>query len=72
MFWSSQSRSESNGWTTVTDGRDPGQSGGTPLLGVGLQVNITRGGVLRLDADTLERVMEARMNRLTAGVAYRF
>jgi opacity protein-like surface antigen len=72
MFWSSQARSSGGGWVTVTDGRDPGRSGGTPLLGAGLQVDLTSHWVLRLDGETLARVMDARVTRWSGGFAYRF
>ncbi len=72
MFWSSRPRSSGNGWVTVTDGRDSGRSGGTPLLGSALQVDLTPAWVLRFDAEVLDRVMDARMTRWSAGFAYRF
>jgi opacity protein-like surface antigen len=72
LFWSTQARSSGDGWITVTDGRDSGRSGGTPLLGAGLQVDLTRNWVLRLDGETLVRVLDARMTRWSGGFVYRF
>lgn len=71
LFWSTQARS-SGDWVTYTDGRDSGRSGGTPLLGAGLQVDLTRNWVLRLDGETLARVLDARMTRWSGGFVYRF
>lgn len=72
LYWSTPSRSNDNGWASVTDGRDSSRSGGTLQLGAGLQVDLTRNWVLRFEGETLARVLDARMTRWSGGFVYRF
>lgn len=72
MFWSAEPRSQQSGWATVTDGRDHGRSGGTPLLAAGLDFNLGRHWDLRLEASMADRILEARMTRGGVGFNYRF
>ncbi|WP_243304959.1 outer membrane beta-barrel protein [Geothrix oryzisoli] len=72
MFWSAEPRSHQNGWASVTDGRDRGRSGGTPLLATGLDFSLGQSWDLRLEASVADRILEARMTRCAAGFIYRF
>jgi len=72
MFWSAEPRSQEHGWATITDGRDHGRSGGTPLLAAGLDFTLSTHWDLRVEASVADRIMDARMTRASAGFIYRF
>ena len=72
MFWSSEPRTNGGGWATITDGRDHGRSGETPLLAAGLDFTLSPHWGLRVEASVADRIMDARMTRGSAGFIYRF
>ena len=72
MVWSAEPRSQQSGWATVTDGKDRGRSGGTPLLAAGLDFNLAQHWDLRLEVSVADRILDARMTRGAAGFLYRF
>lgn len=72
MIWSAEPRSRQSGWATVTDGRDQGRSGGTPMLAAGLDLSLGQHWDLRLEASVANRILDARMSRGAVGFLYRF
>jgi len=71
MFWSAEPRAHQSGWITVSDGNDRSRSGGTPLLAAGLDFALSAYWDLRVEASVADRILDARMTRVSVGFLYR-